>query len=90
MGIDRVTVADWERGAAQISPQHDYILRVLVWAWMVEGKLITPECMKEILGTVFKAVRRELPKKRVLSIALPDPNVMRKLMPLRGEMKACA
>jgi DNA-binding transcriptional regulator YiaG len=90
MGIDRVTVADWERGAAQISPQHDYILRVLALGWMEAEKLITPECMREILGTVFNAVRHELPKKRMPSIALPDPNVMRKLMPPRGEMGACA
>jgi DNA-binding transcriptional regulator YiaG len=80
MGIDRVTVADWERGAAQISPQHDYILRVFALGWMVEGNLITMECMTEILGTVFKAVRREPPKKRTPSIALPNPSVMKKLM----------
>jgi DNA-binding XRE family transcriptional regulator len=90
MGIDRVTVADWERGANPISPQHDYILRGFALGWMLAGNLITPECMVEILGTVFKAVRRELPKKGTPSIALPDPNVMRKLMPPRGEMVACA
>lgn len=90
MGIDRVTVADWERGAAPISPQHDYILRGFALGWMVAGNLITPECMTEILGTVFKAVRRELPKKRTPAIALPTPSVMKKLMPPRDETSACA
>jgi len=90
MGIDRVTVADWERGAAQISPQHDYILRVFALGWMEAGNLITPECMTEILGTVFKAVRREPPKKRTPAIALPNPSVMKKLMPPRDQTSACA
>jgi hypothetical protein len=56
----------------------------------VAGNLITPKCMTEILGTVFKAVRREPPKKRTPSIALPNPSVMKKLMPLRDEASACA
>lgn len=29
MGVVRETVAQWERGAAEISPQHDFILRTL-------------------------------------------------------------
>jgi DNA-binding transcriptional regulator YiaG len=90
MGIGRVTVADWERGAAQISPQHDYILRVLALGWMVAGKLITPECMSEILETVLKAVRREPPRKRTPSISIPNPEEMKKGMSQGGEMRACA
>jgi DNA-binding transcriptional regulator YiaG len=32
MGVHRVTVADWETGRAEISPQHDHILRSMVLA----------------------------------------------------------
>ena len=64
MGIDRVTVADWERGAKQISPQHDFILRTFAMSWMVAENLITPEHMREVLGADFAAVRRMPPRKR--------------------------
>jgi DNA-binding transcriptional regulator YiaG len=64
MGIDRVTVADWERGAQQISPQHDFILRVFVMNWMVAENLITPSFMREVLGANSAAVRHLPPKKR--------------------------
>jgi transcriptional regulator with XRE-family HTH domain len=30
MGVDRVTVANWENGLKEISPQHDLILRILI------------------------------------------------------------
>ena len=73
MGIDRVTVADWERGAEKISPQHDYILRGLTLAWMVAENLLVPNQMKEILGSVGNTVRQEPPKKTTAPIAVPNP-----------------
>jgi predicted component of type VI protein secretion system len=80
MRIDRVTVADWERGAEQISPQHDYILRVLALSWMVTKKLITPEHMSEVLGANFTAVRRLPPKKRT-SLDLAGAAMMQAMAP---------
>jgi DNA-binding transcriptional regulator YiaG len=59
MNVNRVTVADWERGAAAISPQHDFTLRGLVVARaMAEARSPSrAECAAwaEVLGAVRQA-----------------------------------
>jgi DNA-binding transcriptional regulator YiaG len=90
MGINRVTLADWERGADDISPEYDYVLRGFALSWMVGADLIKPDQMREILGTVFKGVRHQPPTKRPRGLALPNLAAMKKTMLQRGEMRACA
>lgn len=89
MGIDRVTVADWERGSERISPQHDFILRALAMSLMVAENLITPEYMRGVLGTNFAAVRRLPPKKRT-SLDLSDATALMKAMVPNPEFRASA
>jgi DNA-binding transcriptional regulator YiaG len=87
MGIARVTVADWERGAEQISPQHDFILRAFAMNWMVAENLITPEYMREVLGANSSAVRRLPPKKRT---SISDTAAVVKAMVPNCEVRASA
>ncbi len=90
MGINRVTLADWERGDRDISPEYDYMLRGFALGSLVEADLIKPDQMREILGTVFKAVRHQPPTKRPQGLALPNLAAMKKTMLQRGEMRDCA
>jgi len=87
MGIVRETVAKWECGDAEISPQQDFILRALSLGWMEAENLITREYMSEVLRTVFTEVRIEPPKQGT-SIALSDPAAMMRDMAPRRELRA--
>ena len=62
MGVVRETVAKWECGDQTISPQHDFILRMLALSGMVSRGIMTPEAAGKILSETFIAVRSDPPK----------------------------
>lgn len=62
MGIVRETVAKWECDDQTISPQHDFILRMLALGGMVGRGLMTHEIAGEILAENFRAVRSNPPR----------------------------
>lgn len=62
MGVDRVTVAKWECGTNEISPQHDFILRLLALNGMASRGLISVESVSVILGENFKSVQTNPPE----------------------------
>ena len=66
MSVARETVADWERGASTISPQHDYILRSLAMAHLVE----TGTVQKEDLLDTMRETRTSFPRKVGLPILI--------------------
>ena len=57
MGINRVTVAKWECGDEQISPQHDYILRGMILAAFTAPQGLLNDTVDKTLRSVFGAVR---------------------------------
>jgi DNA-binding transcriptional regulator YiaG len=62
MGVARETVAQWERGASEISPQHDFILRALFMSQEAHQQRKTVMKNLDILES-FVSVRAEPPPK---------------------------
>jgi DNA-binding transcriptional regulator YiaG len=63
MGVARETVAQWERGACEISPQHDFILRALFMSQEAHQRNATVMKNLDILES-FVSVRAEPPPRR--------------------------
>lgn len=73
MGVNRVTVADWERGAKELSAQHDLLLRSIAMALISEpapevastaprrAPLITSQALVKVLSTVRKGANSLAP-----------------------------
>jgi DNA-binding transcriptional regulator YiaG len=77
MCVDRVTVADWERGASPISPHHDFILRGIA---MAEFMCSSEDLQLTDLAAVIGHARSEAP------MDTPPPFVMDKALErLRAE-----
>lgn len=70
MGIARETVADWERGENVISAQHDFMLRAIVIAHMMDGPGKAPK-RQEVVEAI-RAARLADPQKG----AEPSPVVI--------------
>lgn len=66
MSVARETVADWERGASTISPQHDFILRNMAMAHLLE----TGKVSKEDLLNTMTDTRTSVPRKAHLPILI--------------------
>lgn len=63
MALVRETVADWERGASPISPQHDLMLRAITVARLVEqGALPKQDLIKAIHSARFEPPRKTSPR----------------------------
>ncbi len=62
MGVVRETVAKWECGTQEISPQHDFILRVLAMNGLVSLGLLSPHDAAAIIRSNFIAVRADPPE----------------------------
>jgi transcriptional regulator with XRE-family HTH domain len=69
MGIDRITIANWERGEATISPQHDFILRAMLITHFIDWELI-PRRIRLELGSV----RRDPPQDKLPDYAIAKIN----------------
>jgi transcriptional regulator with XRE-family HTH domain len=61
MGIVRETVAKWECGDQVISPQHDFILRVLSLTQMIAAGQISRPYAERVMAEI-RAVRSDPPK----------------------------
>jgi YgiT-type zinc finger domain-containing protein len=61
MGLVRETVADWERGDGNISPQNDYVLRGITMSLMLKAGHIDGKEMDKIMTAALGAVRTGLP-----------------------------
>lgn len=75
MGIVRETVAKWECGDQTISPQHDFILRVLSLTSMIAAGQIPRAHAEEIMSTI-RSVRLD-PPNEISSINVADINATR-------------
>jgi hypothetical protein len=63
MGINAITVADWERGERPLSKEHDYELRGMVLATSLL-RAGTREAIQTLFSGVLKAPRTQAPPKR--------------------------
>jgi transcriptional regulator with XRE-family HTH domain len=64
MGIARETVAQWERGEREISPQHDLILRAITIKRYIDDNQIPRNVLLEAFSTLG-AVRADPPPKKL-------------------------
>lgn len=69
MGINRVTVADWERGEAPLSTALDHVLRGLTVARLVGEMRVAPADVADALATVRTRPRsRRTPPIRIADV----------------------
>ncbi len=80
MAIDRVTIARWETGEVDISPQHDFILRGMMLASLRPGgahaKPATPPKVLDDAISSLTSVRRDPPTPG----AVLDPAVVQSVL----------
>ena len=86
MGIVRETVAKWECGDQTISPQHDFILRVLSLTSMIAAGKISRTYAEEVMSTI-RAVRLD-PPNNTSSINVPGSEAMRNMTTPASERRS--
>jgi DNA-binding transcriptional regulator YiaG len=72
MGINKVTVADWERGERSLSKEHDYELRGIALAALLEQS--APDRVARLMeetSQMLMAPRLEGPPRRATSYRIP-------------------
>ena len=80
MGIARETVGKWECGGADISAQHDFVLRVFALTMLIGQGLLPAELARQIMADTFVSVRAEPPRPATtIDVDLSDIGRMRTL-----------
>lgn len=69
MGIARETVAQWERGASEISPQHDLILKTITLREVFGDPVLTKPHVQQLLEALasLSSVKASPPPKRTVT-----------------------
>ena len=88
MGVVRETVAKWECGDQVISPQHDFILRVLSLTHMIAAGQISRAYAEKIM-TEIRAVRSD-PPEEPSSVSFAGIDIMRIAGISRGDERRAA